>query len=201
MKFALISGSHRKQSESARVTRYIENRVKSLLSIDTYRFELTGNPLPMWDESVWDDGEQWQNTWKPVAKELASSDALIWVVPEWNGMLPSGVVNLLQLCSSKELGHKPALIVAISGSRNGVYPVSQMRLNTSKNNRMLYIPEHIIVREVGKMLQGETASHEDDEYLRGRIDYCLRLLSQYAIAMQQVRGSGVIDYKSYPNGM
>ena len=201
MKFALISGSHRTQSESARVTRYLEDRVKTLISAESFRLELTNNPLPMWDESIWNDGEIWKDSWLPVAKEIASSDALIWVVPEWNGMLPSGVVNLLHLCSAKEVSHKPALIVSISSSRNGAYPISQMRMNTSKNNRMLYIPEHLIIRDVKQMLVGDDPAHEDDQYLRQRIDYCLKILEQYAIALRQVRDSGVIDHKAFPNGM
>lgn len=201
MKISLISGSHRSKSESARVTKYIEKRVKNLLSADTYRFELKDNPLPLWDESFWDDGEVWQECWFPIAKEFQSSDAFVWVVPEWNGMLPSGIINLLHLCGHKEVGHKPALIVTVSGSRNGAYPVSQMRMSTTKNNRMLYIPEHIIVRDVPKMLASEAAANEDDQYLRDRIDYCLKLLGQYAVALRQVRESNVIDYSSFPNGM
>jgi len=201
VKITLISGSHRTQSESARVSRYIESRVKSLISADSFRFELTNNPLPMWDESIWDDGEVWKTSWLPVADEISSSDALIWVVPEWNGMLPSGVINLLHLCSAKEVSHKPALIVSISSSRNGAYPISQMRMNTGKNNRMLYIPEHIIIRDVKQMLVGDAPANDDDQFIRARIDYCLRLLEQYALALRQVRESGVIDHKSFPNGM
>jgi NAD(P)H-dependent FMN reductase len=202
MKYAVISGSHREQSQSAKIANFIAKRVREQLAgTQTYVFELTNNPLPMWDESVWDDTDKWQKTWGPVAKEFQSADGFIWVVPEWNGMLPSGVVNLLHLCSAKEVGHKPALITTVSGSRNGAYPVAQMRMNTAKNNRMVYIPEQLIVREAKNMFNGDQPASEDDRYLRERLDYALNLLQHYSQALAQVREAGIIDHKAFPNGM
>lgn len=202
MKFAIISGSHREDSQSEKVSQFIRTQIKSLYQrSETYLFNLKQNPLPLWDESVWSGGEVWQERWQPVAEQLQSSQALIWVVPEWNGMIPSGVLNLLHLCGQKEVGHKPALIVSVSASRNGAYPISLMRQATTKNNRMVYIPEHVIVRDVKSMMNGEKPQSKDEEYLLNRLNYSLRLLNSYALALSTVRESGVIRAEEYPNGM
>jgi NAD(P)H-dependent FMN reductase len=200
LKYTVISGSHRQNSQSEKVARFISARLKG--THEVFELHLSKNPLPLWDEELSNPNSHWRSSWQPMAAELQSSDALIWVVPEWNGMLPSGVVNLLQLCGHKELGHKPALIISISASANGAYPISQMRMNTTKNNRMVYIPEHMIIRDVENMFNdANKASGDSDTYLRGRLDYCLGILELYAKQLKPIRTADVIDYKSYPNGM
>ena len=62
MKIAIIAGSHRREAESARVARYLEQELKKLGINDTYLLSLSGNPLPLWDEDVWSGDE---NTPKP----------------------------------------------------------------------------------------------------------------------------------------
>jgi hypothetical protein len=67
---------------------------------------------------------------------------------------------------------------------------------------MVYIPEHVIVRDAPNMLNDlENASSEEDRYLRQRLDYTLKLLRSYSDALTLVRKSDLIDHKSFPNGM
>ncbi len=50
MHIVLISGSHRVNSQSLRITKYLASRLEKLepgTSTDT--IELTSNPLPFWD--------------------------------------------------------------------------------------------------------------------------------------------------------
>ncbi|MFS7163059.1 NADPH-dependent FMN reductase [Serratia proteamaculans] len=47
----------------------------------------------------------------------------------------------------------------------------------------------------------ETADGDYEHSLRGRINYQLELLLQYATALAQVRDSGVIDYEQFRYGM
>ena len=39
------------------------------------------------------------------------------MTPEWAGMVTPGLKNLLLFATSKEVGHKPALVVGVSSSR------------------------------------------------------------------------------------
>lgn len=202
MKFSIIIGSHREKSESAKVAHYLEERLKDLKLCDQiYTLDLGGNPLPLWDESVWKNGEKWQEKWNPVAKELQESDAVILISPEWAGMVPAGLKNFLLLCSTKELGHKPALITSVSAGINGAYPISELRMSGYKNNKVCFLPEHLIVRNVASILEDDQPKDEHEENLRERIDFDLNILHAYAKALKPVRESGVTQNEKFPFGM
>lgn len=196
----VISGSHRASSESDRVASYVNARVKAQGATSEV-VSLSGNPLPLWDEGVWEGSEKWKAAFGPIAAKLNAASGLVIVSPEWAGMVPPGLKNFLLLCGNEQVAHKPALIVTVSSGIGGSYPVSELRSSSYKNNRIVYIPDHVIVRSVGEMLKGETAANHHDEGLRKRIDYSVAMLLQYATAMTAVRTSPLVDYKSYPFGM
>jgi azobenzene reductase len=201
LKITILNGSSRKLSQSGKVARFIDAKLREQAGLSTYLLSLENNPLPMWDESIWDNAEMWTKTWGPIKTELQNSDAFIFVVPEWSGMVPPAVKNFFLLCTHQELGHKPALIVTISSSRGGAYPVTELRISSYKNTRLLYIPEHLIVRDAEKMFNGASPESEDDKYLRFRLDYCIKLLQAYGRSMKELRATGVVDHKTFPNGM
>lgn len=201
MKLAIISGSHRPASESGRVARYLQSRADALFTGGAAVIDLGRAPLPLWDEDAPLPSEPWAASFGPISAILAAADALVVVAPEWNGMVPAALKNLFLLCMRGELAHKPGLIVAVSSSRGGAYPVAELRMSSYKNTRLCYIPEQIILREIGGLLHGDAPASEDDAYLRGRIDYALGLLHRYAAALRLVRESGAIDHAAYPNGM
>jgi NAD(P)H-dependent FMN reductase len=203
IQFAIINGSHRKQSESLRVSQYIEARILKKSPGATVKIiSMAGNPLPLWDESVWDGDPKWQKTWKPISETLKASEAVIVVSPEWAGMAPAGLKNIFLFCTQGELAHKPGVIVTVSAGMGGAYPVNELRTSSYKNTQLCYLPDHVIVRKAGEMLKDadKPASH-DDEMVRKRIDYSLDLLAQYALAFRQVRESGVVNLKDFPYGM
>lgn len=201
MRLAVIAGSHRRQSESLRVAQYIVNELKQLGVGDTFLLSLADNPLPLWDEGIWEDDPKWQELWAPIAAQLRAAEGMVVVTPEWSGMVPSGLKNLFLLCAKDVLAHKPALIVAISASLGGAYPVAELRISSYKNTRLCYIPDHMIIRNVGRMLHGDTPADPDDAAVRERLRYCLRVLIEYTKALRQVRASGVIDLETYPYGL
>ena len=201
MKIAVVAGSHRREAESARVAKYIERDLNNLGINDTYLFSLSANPLPLWDEDVWAGDEKWKTLWGPIAKQLKSSDALVVVAPEWSGMVPPGLKNYFLLCGADVLAHKPGLIVTVSAGLGGSYPVNELRTSSYKNTRLCYIPDHVIVRNVGQVLKGEQPADEHDDAIRNRITYSLRVLLEYAKALKLVRDSGVVDLKTFPYGM
>src|SRR5262245_7721931 len=92
MKISLIIGSHRHESQSGKVGLFIEKELKKI-GVETYFCSLKDNPLPLWDEGVWEGAEKWTNLWGPISKELRSSSAFVVVSPEWSGMAPAGLKN------------------------------------------------------------------------------------------------------------
>jgi len=79
--------------------------------------------------------------------------------------------------------------------------LEKMGVSSYKNTRICYIPDHVIVRNVGQVLRGDQAADEYASSLRARIEYSLRVLLEYAAALRQVRESGVIDLNRFPCGM
>lgn len=200
MKIAIITGSHREGAESDRVGKYLQSVARGA-GVEPVLISLSKNPLPLWDEGVWTGAENWTSVWNPIAAVLQQCDGLIIVTPEWAGMVPPGLKNFLLLCSTAEVGHKPALIVSVSSGIGGSYPVAELRTSSYKNNRLVYIPEHVIVRNVGEMLHGEKPTSDHDAGIRARLGYAVALLKEYAQALKSVRESSVIDHKSFPYGM
>jgi NAD(P)H-dependent FMN reductase len=202
MKYAIISGSHRPQSQSGKVARFIAARLAALNpEASSHVLDLGQTPLPLWDESIWQGDPKIVDVWKPVSAELKSSDAAIVIAPEWGGMVPAALKNLFLFAADGSLYHKPGLIVGVSASRNGAYPVAELRVSSYKNTHIQYITEHVIVRQVGDVLNEETPQSDDDAALRKRLDYSLSVLAEYAKALQLVRASGVLNRKEYPFGM
>ena len=202
MKITIISGSHRPNSQSEKVARYLKARVEKLDSaFEGFILSLAGNPLPLWDEEFYDRSERWENLWRPFSDRLAESDSFIFVVPEWGWMVPPAVKNLLLLCRS-ELAHKPALIVSVSSGINGVYPISELRMSGYKNTHVCFLPEHLIIRNVEQVLNPDHINAElGEEKLRQRIDHILELLFIYTKAFLQIRNNEKIDLRRYPYGM
>ncbi|HVJ64783.1 MAG TPA: NAD(P)H-dependent oxidoreductase [Bdellovibrionota bacterium] len=203
MKAFIVSGSHRHLSESARVGEYIQNRLAALkVSTDTTLLDLGKTPLPLWDEGVGEGEGVWKSEWEPVNNTAKMADIFVLITPEWAGMVTPAMKNFLLLASGTgALAHKPALIVTVSAGKGGGYPISELRASGYKNSMVCYLPEHIIVRHVGTMLKGETPQNEDDTYVRQRLDYALKLLGGYGKALKEVRAAGLVDLKTYPNGM
>ena len=202
MKYTIVSGSHRPQSQSGKVARYIAARLAVLNpQASSYVLDLGKTPLPLWDESIWQGDPKILDIWKPVSAELADSDAAIFVAPEWGGMVPAALKNFFLFASDGSFYHKPGLIVGVSASRNGAYPVAELRVSSYKNTHIQYISEHVIVRQVGDALNGDIPQSDDDASLRKRLDYSLSVLAEYARALQQVRASGVLNRKEFPYGM
>ena len=163
--------------------------------------ELTGNPLPLWDEAMFQPGSDLQKQWQPYSDRLQKADGLVVVSPEWHGMVPAGLKNFFLYCGLKEVGHKPALIATDSASRNGAYPVAELRMSSYKNNRLCYIPEQLIVRDVGTDFNDGAPANAEDGFLRDRADFALRILLDYAKALGAVRQNGAIYEKKYSSGM
>lgn len=76
-------------------------------------------------------------------------------------------------------------------------------MSSYKNNRVCYIPEHVVIRRVNSVLNEEAAQNdpEADRYFRSRISWALELLVNYAQALNQVREKGDTYREEFPFGM
>lgn len=204
MKICIISGSHRNNSQSEKVSRFIQRTLTEQgICEETWLYSLAGNPLPLWDEGIWESDPEWLARLGPISEQLASADGFVIVSPEWHGQVPAGLKNFFLLWGKGELAHKPALIVTVSSGDGGAYPVAELRMSSYKNNRLCYIPEQVIVRHVESVLNedAEKNNPDADKYFRERISYALGVLKEYALALDNVRASGAASLQVFKNGM
>lgn len=195
MKITIVAGSTRAGAQSLRVAQYIKKELTSLGAVTLDVVDLHQAKLPVFDDTEHEE-------WVAVAKQLEGSDGFVFVVPEWHGMACPGMANFLTYAANTKLfAHRPAVLVGVSNARGGRYPLTQLRLSSFKNSHVVYLPENMVVGFVNEMLHGDEPASKDDEYIRGRIQYNLKLLLEYIPALQLVRDSGVIDDKKYANGM
>ena len=155
----------------------------------------------LWDniefESLREESQAYNRS---VYEKLAKSDGFIFVVPEWNGMVPPAMKNVF-IIADREFAHKPALLVTVSAGFGGSYPIAELRMSSYKNSRLCYIPDHVIVRHVNTVMNTPEPANDDDKRIRDRLAYSIRVLEEYTKAFQAIRKSGVIDLDLHPSGM
>lgn len=197
LNIALVAGSSRRNSQSAKVAAFLRQRLIELNLTSAEQssvLDLGEKPLPLWpadDNGPWSDYQQ----------QLQAADAVVIIAPEWHGMAGPAVKNFFLYASKAELAHKPGLLVGVSSGIGGAYPISELRASGYKNCRLCYLPEHLIVRHVEKVLNGAEAASEDDQRLRNRIDFALDIFGKYAVALKPVRASIDIDQAAFATGM
>ena len=204
MNITIISGSHRNPSQSEKIGRYIESLLNEKFDeAEPYLYSLADNPLPLWDQSIWEQDETWAARLAPLKEQLSKSDAFVIIVPEWHGQAPAGLKNFFLMFSRFELGHKPAFIIAVSSSTGGAYPVAELRMSSYKNNRLCYIPEQLIVRDVEKVFNPEIEDNDQsaDSYYKDRLNWCLDILIGYGKALKAMRETVQIHDDRFSNGM
>jgi NAD(P)H-dependent FMN reductase len=192
MNIVIISASMRAQSQSLKVAQYLAGLVEKQ-SDTPLVIDLQALQLPNFDDTPKDiEQVEW------LKSRLAQAEAFVFISPEWNGMMSYGLINMLHYVD-RELADKPVLLVGVSNTRGGYYPVAQMQQIGQKNKHFVILPEHLVLSNIEQFMND--LAQEPAEYVEKRAAYSLRVLKVYAEALGTVRASGVLDYGTYPNGM
>lgn len=178
IRVVIVSASQRANSQSRRIADVFRDQY---LDGEADILDLHDTVLPLWSgpDSATPAVEQ-------VRALMVAADAFIFVVPEWHGMAPAAIKNLLLWCGASELAHKPTLLTAVSASAGGAFVVAELRGSGYKNSRLLWLPEHLILRNVGD-LWSEQEGNKCDAYLDKRTRYAVDMLKTYARALSGVR--------------
>jgi len=194
MKVLIIAASQRYPSQSRKVAGYL------LAAIEQHGFfdqmdllDLGQHPLPLWDQGVWECDTKWQKILPPVKERVHTADAYIFIIPEWNGMATPAMKNFTLFWGERETGHKPVLLIGVSSEPNGQYPIADMRAFGLKNNKWVFIPDHVIIRHVDRYFNKAEAVDENEKLLRDQLFYALKELKAYAGALKTVREQWIFD--------
>jgi len=200
MNISIVSGSNRSEPNSLKVAEYIKAQLledESCTGVNLIDLSTVG--LPMWDGS--DLSEPESKVVSSVSEQLKSSDGFVIISPEWHGMSAPALKNFFLFWGQPELAHKPALPVAVSSGIGGAYPIAELRMSSYKNNRLCYVPENLIVRDVDNVLNGSDVVSEEDGYIRSRIGFALNVLKSYTTAMSVMRRDSDLSDANFKNGM
>ena len=203
MKIGIITGSHRRDSQSAKVGRFLSTQLDAKDGVASWMLDLGKTPLPLWDEDLWNQGTQWSGI-PGLKATLDDCDGFVFVAPEWHGMVPAALKNFFLLwAATGELSHKPALPCAVSAGDGGAYVISELRMSSYKNNRLCWIPEQLIARDVNAICNEDSTQNDSKRHnaFAERSRYALDLLLAYAAALSSVRDSGLVDHDTFMNGM
>ena len=210
MNLVIISASQRTQSQSAKVAEYLANNSGQFSSVR--HIELCKQRLPMWDGEEMSK-QQDDSDWLAINVQLQAMDALILITPEWGGTASPLLKNLLMMAQATDIGHKPVLLVSVVNGISGAYPIAELRMNAFSNNKLVAIPDHLIIRNVEEILntinkddqQKDEAITRRDKSMRHRIGYSLHTLLHYSQAMKSLRetlqGNSYNNEHLYPYGM
>ena len=191
---ALIAGSSQQARQRAKVAHWLAASLQRRGS-ETSVIALGQLPLPLWPEP--DD----KGVWPELSATLRSADALVVISPEWHGMASPALKNLFMYAGRRELAHKPALLVGVSGGQGGSYPLAELRASSYKNCRLCYLPEHLIVRHVEQVMNPGEPTSEDDQRIRVRADWAMDLLLDYTDAMAPLHERHRSPPADWMNGM
>ncbi len=209
MNILLVSSSQRDNANSLAVSKYLQTNIlnnmegvkSSILDLSRYLFLLdhygTGR----------DDHISLANNKAEVLAQLYACDAVVFIAPEWGGMIPPALVNLLLLSANGSanglpLGHKPAFAIGISASGGGSNPISLLKGYAAKNSHLAWLPLHAIIQNVSEFLEQTWAPTLDNRYsqVQSRLLVGLKSLIIYANQLASVRTQLVALSKVHPYG-
>ena len=196
MNILIISSSQRDESKSLELSNYIDKNIfckkkelqSTILDLSLYPFLLdhygTGR----------DDDVLLEKNKKEVLSLLYACDGIVLVSPEWGGMIPPALVNLLLLsaygsANGLPLANKPAFIVGVSASSGGGNVVSLLKAYSGKNSHLVWIPLHAIVQNVEEFLKKIWEPEVDNRFsqVQSRLETGLDSLVLYTRKLKEVR--------------
>jgi len=209
MNILLISASQHAQSNSFEVANIIKTKVldavpeltSSIVDLSKYRNLLDHYTVQASDNS------QLTEEKNEILAMLYNCDAVVFITPEWGGMIPPALVNLLLLTANGSanglpLGHKPAFAVGVSASSGGSNPISLLKAYAAKNSHITWLPLHAIVQNVEQFIEhpwSPTLEHRHS-HVQSRLLIGMKSLIIYAQQLMPVRDELVTLSKVHPFG-
>ena len=215
----LVSSSQRDDSKSFAVAQYLQtNILNDMQGVESSILDLSRYPVLLDHYGIGrettdkggisrDDSTSLINNKDTVLKQLYSCDAVVFITPEWGGMIPPALVNLLLLTANGSanglpLGHKPAFAIGVSATGGGSNPISLLKGYAAKNSHLTWLPLHAIVQNVDDFLAQGWAPELDNRFsqVQSRLLVGLKSLTIYAKQLSGVREELVELSKVHPFG-
>ena len=196
MKLLVINGSVRESRATGRVVAWVEKTARqSLQDIEIATVDLKDIKLPMFDEPVspmMNPDRKPEGQVKVWLDELAAADGYVFVTPEYNHTMPSGLKNAIDYIDFQVM-KKPFLVVG-HGGVGGARATQELKLALNANIGAVPVPVAIpVIGYVGYQdLISETGEANTDEVrqLESTLKSGLETLAWYAEALSAKRSNG-----------
>jgi NAD(P)H-dependent FMN reductase len=205
----VVSSSQRENSKSVELALHLQKHILGTIKeIKSSVLDLSRFPYLLDNYGIGRDDDVSLNKNKDdVLSQLYNCDAIVFVVPEWGGMIPPALVNLLLLSANGSanglpLGHKPAFAVGVSASAGGSNPISLLKGYAAKNTHLTWLPLHAIIHNVDEFLAHDWQPHDQDRnsQVQSRLTVGIHSLIIYAKQLRPVREELVLLSKIHPFG-
>tara|TARA_B100000073_G_scaffold345068_1_gene353253 strand:- start:4150 stop:4755 length:606 start_codon:yes stop_codon:yes gene_type:complete len=201
MSIIIISSSQRLDSQSFKVSNYIQKNLKTDFEVDSTIIDLAQIQLPMWTDHK-NSKEIQEKAWQKIKPILKDAFGYVIVTPEWSGGITPALKNFFLYCTDQELTDKPAYLVSVTASyTGGNLPLAELRQSCFKNTQICYIPEQMIIRSVKHVLNDPNPNTDEDSYTRARLQYGLNIFLHYVSCLINIREESIRDLKNFPYGM
>jgi len=209
MQILIVSASQRQQSKSFELAKYIQiNTLDKYPNVSSSILDLSLYSSLLDNYGVNNEGNLILEREKDeVLSLLYRCDAIVFVAPEWGGMIPPALINLFLLTANGSanglpLGHKPAFAVGVSASGGGNNPISLLKAYTAKNSHITWLPLHAVIQNVEEFLQQEWSPTLTDKFsqVQSRLLVGIKSLVIYSKQLAVVRDELVLLSKVHPFG-
>jgi NAD(P)H-dependent FMN reductase len=209
LKILVVSGSQRKDSKSFALAESIQkNILNNMQGVESTLLDLSLYPFLLDHYGTGRDDQNALNKNKDdVLTQMYACDAVVIIAPEWGGMIPPALVNLLLLSANGSanglpFGHKPAFAIGLSASSGGSNPISLLKAYAAKNSHLTWLPLHAIIQNVDDFLVHDWAPELDNRFsqVQSRLLVGMKSLAIYATQLTDVREELVELSKVHPFG-
>ena len=208
MKILVVSGSQRTDSNSYELAKVIqENVLTTIEGAESHIIDLSRFPFLLDHYGGRSYEPELAQGKGQILAMLYDCDAVVFIAPEWGGMVPPALVNLLLLTANGSagglpLGHKPAFAIGVSASGGGANPISLLKAYAAKNSHLVWLPLHAIVQNVEQFITKDWEPSGSDRFsqVQSRIEVGLNSLAIYAKQLSGARDELVSLSKVHPFG-
>lgn len=193
MRLLIIDGSVRNAKASSRVAKWVEIIARqSLKDIAIEAIDLKELNLPMFDEAILpmaNSDRKPEGGTKTWLDALAGADAYVFVTPEYNHAVPSGLKNAIDYINFQVM-HKPFLVVS-HGVNGGARAAEQLKQTLNANIGAIPLSGGLTINGMighADMISEAGVSNVDvvSKQEKGLEDK-LALLVKYATALKSLR--------------
>jgi NAD(P)H-dependent FMN reductase len=194
VKLVIVDGSVRQGRATNRVAAWVAKTANEVLNdVDIEVVDLRELQIPMFDEPVlpmMNPDRQPEGDTKVWLDALSSADAFVFVTPEYNHGMPSGLKSAIDYINFQVM-HKPFLVVS-HGSNGGARSGEQLKQVLNANIGALPVGSSITINGMvgfGDMISEDGTPHVDEvKRQQSGLEDKLQLLVKYAEALAPIRG-------------